>query len=624
MLLEVSVSKPTLTLTRALMTVFIRDIKISHSVNQIQSISALGNALTTSHELGHNFGLQHVEDPGTIMYFWSGIGDTGLWSNSSVIDFDRLVNSTTVPCLLNPFNYSRLSGYDCGNGILEPGEQCDVGIDIVDDCCTSSCTFAPGCQCLDSDPCCTHGLFSPHGTVCRVALDPVCDVEEACMGNSSKCPFDDITLTGTGCGEDGRGGCFLGQCTFAFNDSSCPPAFPKYCDFPLDDRKCMLWCRAVDSNTCLWNGDYDVDGAPCDEGRQCSFGAVEATGLGCVSSASLHPPTPPTSSPSQSPSVPLTSFPSWSPTFSPTAIPTDSPSPFPSNSPTPPTTAAPTSAPTTLTPTKIPTREPTPVPFSLLITFPGDLGDLAATQVNFLKYEVIARVENLVGNNTVEDVKIESGSILAHVIFAPSVLQSDALPAVQTIYSIDIDDTLMNSTGVFLATTSWTTSTVVADIELEQEKAMSNYIIAGGVAAILSCAFAIGIVYATWRRSRNQNAKNNYDDCDNESPEFDLPELADGVGQESPRAYVSRIVRQISEAGSTSTDERSIKLKQAPPSVADTRRISAGSNSTHTQSVASTKWTLPGSSSISVSSSSSAFWFWITHYSSASVLRTEL
>jgi hypothetical protein len=51
----------------------------------------------------------------------------------------------------------------CGDGILDPGEQCDVGADPTGTCCTASCTLVSA------------------GTECRQAAGD-CDVAEVCTG----------------------------------------------------------------------------------------------------------------------------------------------------------------------------------------------------------------------------------------------------------------------------------------------------------------------------------------------------------------------------------------------------------------------------------------------------------
>src|SRR3989441_1989079 len=59
----------------------------------------------------------------------------------------------------------------CGDGVLDPDEQCDDGNREDGDCCSSSCQLEPAT------------------TVCRPAAGP-CDVAELCTGSSPICPAD--------------------------------------------------------------------------------------------------------------------------------------------------------------------------------------------------------------------------------------------------------------------------------------------------------------------------------------------------------------------------------------------------------------------------------------------------
>ena len=58
---------------------------------------------------------------------------------------------------------------DCGNGLVDAGEQCDGGALIDGDCCSSTCTLLPA------------------ATVCRPLAD-ACDVADTCDGASAACP----------------------------------------------------------------------------------------------------------------------------------------------------------------------------------------------------------------------------------------------------------------------------------------------------------------------------------------------------------------------------------------------------------------------------------------------------
>ena len=61
----------------------------------------------------------------------------------------------------------------CGNGVLEPGEQCDDHNNIAGDCCSPTCTFEPaGSPCEDGNVCTTNSTCDGAG-VCGVTGFPV-------------------------------------------------------------------------------------------------------------------------------------------------------------------------------------------------------------------------------------------------------------------------------------------------------------------------------------------------------------------------------------------------------------------------------------------------------------------
>jgi cysteine-rich repeat protein len=100
----------------------------------------------------------------------------------------------------------------CGDGVRDPGEQCDPGRDVAGDCCTAACALAPPT------------------TPCRPAAGE-CDVPEHCTGEDSACPGDVHVIGGTLCADDGSP-CSIDACNGAgacihfpwFEGLACRPA----------------------------------------------------------------------------------------------------------------------------------------------------------------------------------------------------------------------------------------------------------------------------------------------------------------------------------------------------------------------------------------------------------------
>src|SRR5207237_831694 len=104
----------------------------------------------------------------------------------------------------------------CGDGILDPGEQCDDGNVQDGDCCSSACRFEPAttlcrpaagacdvaefctgasaagdvdARCAGVSDGCPADALQPATVECRPAAG-VCDVAETCTGTSPTCPAD--------------------------------------------------------------------------------------------------------------------------------------------------------------------------------------------------------------------------------------------------------------------------------------------------------------------------------------------------------------------------------------------------------------------------------------------------
>src|SRR5205823_960964 len=117
---------------------------------------------------------------------------------------------------------------NCGNGVVDPGEQCDGGA-----CCNTSCTFVASgtvCRtsggacdvpevCTGSSATCPADAKLAAGTICR-ATAGVCDPAETCTGTSTSCPTDAKSPEGTTC-RPAAGPCDVAE-TCDGVSSTCP------------------------------------------------------------------------------------------------------------------------------------------------------------------------------------------------------------------------------------------------------------------------------------------------------------------------------------------------------------------------------------------------------------------
>eukprot|EP00040_Diaphanoeca_grandis_P024084 m.132026 g.132026 ORF g.132026 m.132026 type:complete len:863 (+) comp29581_c0_seq1:206-2794(+) len=226
--------------------------------------------LTFVHEIGHNWGANHDTTssaaeciPGTnyggnyIMY-------------ASATDGSRTNNLLFSPCSTAEMStaLSRVSCFTqttahCGNGIVEPGEDCDCGLACSEtSCCTTSCTVNTGvgytCSPQDpiSNPCCTPEDGSA-GQCQFVSADlsqvcddeDSCDSESTCSGSSATCPpgtpkpdyVTECACLNDDCDAHPQTGskvCYGGQC----NTSMCVLTYSRQCKNPDKDTACDLSC----------------------------------------------------------------------------------------------------------------------------------------------------------------------------------------------------------------------------------------------------------------------------------------------------------------------------------------------------------------------------------------------
>ena len=173
--------------------------------------------------------------------------------------------TVTNTCLTSNKNVTLITGGECGNGIVEPGEDCDCGGPSGcqgDSCCNpTTCKFTAGSVCDDqSEECCLHCQFSPVTQVCRPSINAACDPQEMCPGNSSSCPRDITTPDGTSCGNGLT--CASGSCTS--RNLQCEQAINGSTG-ACDDSSCMLSCSSSSfgPNSCLVVQQSFIDGTQC-------------------------------------------------------------------------------------------------------------------------------------------------------------------------------------------------------------------------------------------------------------------------------------------------------------------------------------------------------------------------
>lgn len=199
-------------------------------------------------------------------------------------------NSVNSTCLTSNTGVKLVTSNECGNGIVEEGEECDCGGEegcAGNNCCDpNTCKFKDGAQCDDSnEECCNNCRFSGNDVTCRASTGP-CDYDIKCPGDSSVCPPPRFKENGESCSlpDSSHSGltCISGHCTS--RDLQCVTLMgnttltlngnivnvTRGCS---DDFSCRLSC--VDpkfGDMCIYTSQNFLDGTPCRGNGRCRMG----------------------------------------------------------------------------------------------------------------------------------------------------------------------------------------------------------------------------------------------------------------------------------------------------------------------------------------------------------------
>ena len=187
-------------------------------------------------------------------------------------------NSVRTSCLTDNRGVHTISGHQCGNGIVEEGEDCDCGgtASCGDNACCepTTCKFKSGAQCDDSnEDCCKNCRPSSAGTVCRPSTG-VCDPQETCSGVNATCPPDISAPDGQKCGNSSANTqCASGQCTS--RNQQCKTLMGSFTSkndtYACNSQDCTLSCASPEfgPGVCYSMQQNFLDGTTCGGGGKC-------------------------------------------------------------------------------------------------------------------------------------------------------------------------------------------------------------------------------------------------------------------------------------------------------------------------------------------------------------------
>ncbi|XP_018110573.2 zinc metalloproteinase-disintegrin-like batroxstatin-2 [Xenopus laevis] len=193
---------------------------LSTGVIQDHSQQSISIGATVAHEMGHNLGMNHDEEPHCTCSSGSCIMEPSLSFNTprefslcSHQNYQDFILQKMPLCMTDKPQKTEIQTPPlCGNKFTELGEECDCGTveECTNPCCDAfTCKLKSEAQCAEGQ-CCSKCQWTKAGTVCRDSKGD-CDLTEMCDGQSAECPSDRFRVNGFPC-INGEGYCYNGIC----------------------------------------------------------------------------------------------------------------------------------------------------------------------------------------------------------------------------------------------------------------------------------------------------------------------------------------------------------------------------------------------------------------------------